>query len=102
MLNGWFQVIQDVKVLSEFMKVHGEKIAAHVLETYKPIYNLDPTATEIKVSIVLYAAKSPSGQERADCFLPKGWGSGVSSFKSQKWRGQTAGRNGYRGVTCSC
>ena len=37
------QVIQDVKGLSEFMKVHGEKIAAHVLETYKPIYNLDPT-----------------------------------------------------------
>ena len=37
------QVIQDVKGLSEFMKVHGEKIAAHVLETYKPLYNLDPT-----------------------------------------------------------
>ena len=60
------QVIQDVKGLSEFMKVHGEKIAAHVLETYKPIYNLDPTATEIKVLDSLGTQrKALPGQERA-------------------------------------
>ena len=43
------QVIQDVKGLSEFMKAHGEKIAAHVLETYRPLYNLDPTPEEIAI-----------------------------------------------------
>ena len=60
------QVIQDVKGLSEFMKVHGEKIAAHVLETYKPIYNLDPTATEIKVLDSLGTQrKALPGQARA-------------------------------------
>jgi hypothetical protein len=38
-----------VKGLSDFMKAHGEKIAAHVLETYKPLYNLDPTPKEIAI-----------------------------------------------------
>ena len=60
------QVIQDVKGLSEFMKVHGEKIAAHVLETYKPIYNLDPTVNEIAVLNRLGTQrKALPGQERA-------------------------------------
>jgi len=60
------QVIQDVKGLSEFMKVHGEKIAAHVLETYKPIYNLDPTVNEIAVLDRLGTQrKALPGQERA-------------------------------------
>jgi len=60
------QVIQDVKGLSEFMKVHGEKIAAHVLETYKPIYNLDTTANEIEVLDRLGTQrKALPGQEHA-------------------------------------
>ena len=60
------QVIQDVKGLSEFMKAHGEKIAAHVLETYKPLYNLDPTQKEIAVLDALGTRRKPlPGQERA-------------------------------------
>jgi len=60
------QVIQDVKGLSEFMKIHGEKIAAHVLETYKPIYNLDPTANEIEILDRLGTQrKALPGQEHA-------------------------------------
>ena len=60
------QVIQDVKGLSEFMKAHGEKIAAHVLETYKPLYNLDPTQKEIAVLDTLGTRRKPlPGQERA-------------------------------------
>ena len=59
------QVIQDVKGLSEFMKAHGEKIAAHVLETYRPLYNLDPTPEEIAVLDTLgQGRKSLPGQER--------------------------------------
>jgi hypothetical protein len=60
------QVIQDVKGLSEFMKAHGEKIATHVLETYKPLYNLDPTQKEVTVLDALGTRRKPlPGQERA-------------------------------------
>jgi len=60
------QVIQDVTGLSEFMKAHGEKIAAHVLETYKPLYNLDPTQKEIDILDTLGTQrKALPGQERA-------------------------------------
>ena len=60
------QVIQDVKGLSEFMKAHGEKIAAHVLDTYKPLYNLDPTQKEVTVLDALGTRRKPlPGQERA-------------------------------------
>ena len=60
------QVIQDVKGLSDFMKVHGEKIAAHVLETYKPLYNLDPTSKEIAILDTIGTQRKPlPGQERA-------------------------------------
>ena len=60
------QVIQDVKGLTEFMKTHGEKIAVHVLETYKPLYNLDPTPKEIEVLDTLGTRRKPLlGQERA-------------------------------------
>ncbi len=60
------QIIQDVKGLSEFMKAHGEKIAAHVLETYRPLYNLDPTAEEMAILDTLGTGRKPlPGQERA-------------------------------------
>jgi superfamily II DNA or RNA helicase len=60
------QVIQDVKGLSEFMKAHGEMIAAHVLETYRPLYNLDPTPKEIDVLDTLGTQrKALPGQEHA-------------------------------------
>ena len=60
------QVIQDVKGLSEFMKAHGEKIAVHVLETYRPLYNLDPTLKEMAVLDSLGTLrKALPGQERA-------------------------------------
>ena len=60
------EVIQGVKGLSDFMKAHGEKIAAHVLETYKPLYNLDPTQKEINILDTLGTKRKPlPGQERA-------------------------------------
>jgi hypothetical protein len=31
------------------MRAHGDKIAAHVLETYRPLYNLDPTPAEVAI-----------------------------------------------------
>lgn len=60
------QIIQDVKGLSDFMKAHGEKIAAHVLETYRPLYNLDPTVEETTILDTLGTERKPlPGQERA-------------------------------------
>jgi hypothetical protein len=47
------QIIKDVKGLADFMRAHGDKIAAHVLETYRPLYNLDPTPAEVAVWIHL-------------------------------------------------
>ena len=59
------QVIQDVKGLSDFMKAHGEKIAGHVLDTYRPLYNLDPTAAETAILDTLGTGRKPlPGQER--------------------------------------
>jgi superfamily II DNA or RNA helicase len=59
------QIIQDVKGLSDFMKAHGEKIAAHVLETYRPLYNLDPTIEETATLDTLGTERNPlPGQER--------------------------------------
>lgn len=59
------QVIQDVKGLSDFMKAHGEKIAAHVLETYRPLYNLDPSVEETAILDTLGTGRKPlPGQER--------------------------------------
>lgn len=59
------QVIQDVKGLSDFMKAHGEKIAAHVLETYRPLYNLDPSTEETAILDTLGTGRKPlPGQER--------------------------------------
>ena len=48
------------------MKAHGEKIAAHVLETYRPLYNLDPTSKEIAILDTIGTQRKPlPGQERA-------------------------------------
>lgn len=59
------QIIQDVKGLSDFMKAHGERIAAHVLETYRPLYNLNPTAEEIMILDTLGTGRKPlPGQDR--------------------------------------
>ncbi len=43
------ETIQDVKGLAEFMRANGDKIAAHVLEAYRPLYNLDPTSAEMAI-----------------------------------------------------
>ncbi len=59
------KVIQDVQGLTEFMKTYGDKIAAHVLETYRPLYSLDPTEREIQVLDRLGQNRKPlPGQEK--------------------------------------
>jgi hypothetical protein len=43
------EIIQDVDKLTRFMRSHGDKIAAHTLETYQPLYDLKPTHEELMV-----------------------------------------------------
>ncbi len=88
------QIIQDVKGLSEFMKAHGEKIAAHVLETYRPLYNLDPTPKEIAVLDTLGTGRKPlPGQERAGIAArPAPCRGGHGPLDPQERRGQHARR----------
>jgi hypothetical protein len=42
-------LIQDVDALTRLMHQYGDKIAAHTLETYKPLYDLKPTEAELAV-----------------------------------------------------
>jgi superfamily II DNA or RNA helicase len=58
------QVIKDVKGLTEFMQAHGDQIAAHVLDTYRPLYNMDPTVQEKAILDILGKTRKPlPGQE---------------------------------------
>ena len=60
------QIIKNVADLAEFMRKQGDKIAAHVLETYRPLYNLNPTAKEIAVLDRLGKGRRPlPGQSEA-------------------------------------
>jgi hypothetical protein len=43
------EMIQDVDALTRFMRQYGDKIAAHTLETYQPLYDLKPTEAELAV-----------------------------------------------------
>ncbi len=59
------EVIQDIQGLVPFMKAYGEKIAAHVMNTYRPLYNFDPTPHEIQVLDRLGQDRKPlPGQDR--------------------------------------
>jgi hypothetical protein len=41
------ELIQDVDALTRFMRQYGDKIAAHTLENYLPLYDLKPTEAEL-------------------------------------------------------
>lgn len=59
------EVIQDIQGLVPFMKAYGEKIAAHVMKTYRPLYNFDSTSQEIQVLDRLGQERKPlPGQDR--------------------------------------
>ena len=59
-------VIEDVPALQSFMEAHGDRIADHVLHTYRPLYNLDPTEQENAVLNTLGRTRKPlPGQAQA-------------------------------------
>jgi hypothetical protein len=59
-------VIKDVVDLTAFMKAHGDKIANHILQAYRPLYNLTPTLAEQAVVDRLGTERKPlPGQAKA-------------------------------------
>ena len=47
--HSGIEIVDQVEPLSKFMHKYGDQIGAHILSTYRPIYNFDPTPQEIAV-----------------------------------------------------
>ncbi len=59
------EVIDQVEPLSKFMHRYGDQIGAHILSTYRPLYNFDPTAEETAILDTLGTKRKPlPGQEK--------------------------------------
>jgi len=60
------EVIDQVEPLSKFMHQYGDQIGAHILSTYRPLYNFDPTPQETAILDTLGTKRKPlPGQEKA-------------------------------------
>lgn len=60
------EVIDKVEPLSKFMHKYGDQLGAHILSTYRPIYNFDPTPQETAILDTLGTKGKPlPGQEKA-------------------------------------
>ncbi len=60
------EIIQDTERLTDFMKAHGDKIAAHTLAAYQPLYDLKPTEEELAILDRLGKQRKPlPGQAEA-------------------------------------
>ena len=63
--NG-IEIIDKVEPLSQFMHKYGDQIGAHILSTYRPIYNFDPTPEETAILDTLGTNRKPlPGQDKA-------------------------------------
>lgn len=59
------EVIDQVEPLSKFMHKYGDQIGAHILSTYRPLYNFDPTPAETAILDRLGTQRKPlPGQEK--------------------------------------
>ena len=60
------EIIDTVDPLSKFMHKYGDQIGAHILSTYRPLYNFDPTPEETAILDTLGTMRKPlPGQEKA-------------------------------------
>ncbi len=59
------ELIDTVDPLSKFMHKYGDQIGAHILSTYRPLYNFDPTMEETAILDMLGTKRKPlPGQEK--------------------------------------
>jgi SNF2 family DNA or RNA helicase len=60
------EIIDTVEPLSKFMHKYGDQIGSHILSTYRPLYNFDPTPEETATLDTLGTKRKPlPGQEKA-------------------------------------
>ncbi len=60
------EIINTVEPLSKFMHKYGDQIGTHILSTYRPLYNFDPTPEETAILDTLGTKRKPlPGQEKA-------------------------------------
>ena len=60
------EIIDTVDPLSKFMYKYGDQIGAHILSTYRPLYNFDPIPEETAILDTLGTKRKPlPGQEKA-------------------------------------
>jgi hypothetical protein len=64
------EIIQDTERLTDFMKAHGDKIAAHTLAAYQPLYDLKPTEYELAILDHLGKQRKPLPGQSAPGLLP--------------------------------
>jgi len=64
------EIIQDTERLTDFMKAHGDKIAAHTLAAYQPLYDLKPTEDELAILDRLGRQRKPLPGQSAPGLLP--------------------------------
>jgi len=59
------EIIDQVEPLSKFMHRYGDQLGAHILSTYRPLYNFDPTSEETAILDTLGTKRKPlPGQEK--------------------------------------
>jgi len=59
------EIIDTVEPLSKFMHAYGDQIGAHILSTYRPLYNFDPTLEETAILDGLGTKRKPlPGQDK--------------------------------------
>ncbi|MBN2053804.1 hypothetical protein JW905_02700, partial [bacterium] len=59
------EIIDQVEPLSKFMHRYGDQLGAHILSTYRPLYNFDPTSGETAILDTLGTKRKPlPGQEK--------------------------------------
>jgi hypothetical protein len=64
------EIIQETERLTGFMKAHGDKIAAHTLAAYQPLYDLKPTENELAVLERLGKQRKPLPGQDVPGLLP--------------------------------
>ncbi len=63
--QGGIEIIDTVEPLSKFMHAYGDQIGAHILSTYRPLYNFDPTLEETAILDRLGTKRKPlPGQDK--------------------------------------
>ena len=68
--DGKIEVITEVEDLTKFMNKYGEQIAEHVMNTYKPLYNMEQTTEESAILDTIGRNRKPLPGQDEPGLLP--------------------------------